>query len=605
MSFSAPTPEEVLTLYNDTADDFNRLVSAFQEDDKYYELDFLANLGLPKEYENDGVVLPTARDIIDTFADYVDITNAKVSVARRKDTDKGFEESEQLRRFGAGLIYMTNVQSIVSPWRVAAKHYPLYGVAWFKTVFNGDLWPDKPSKKKGESQKAYAERLSEWEDSCEGQLPIVIQAINPQNIIFDTNTMGNDWVIECSEKKITDVLRKYKTWNNPRGLSVTPTQKVDYVDYWDKDYRCVLIDGVPVLKTKSGLAKHGYGFVPYLAIDAGLGNVTSDGDLSKRFVGINRYIKNVLISQSRDYSIRDILIKNGGFPAGVLEGPNAGLVGKLDLSYGTYTPLPEGVTLKTIEPILAPDEITAHYYASTEIIDGHAIPRSLRGQSESGVRSGSDRRQILAAAQYRLRYSEMAFKHRTAQVLNNCARLLKIIPGNVRVWSRTPADEFDDVIDKNKIHEPVNFHVDFSPVSEEDEYRRHDDYERMIQSGLVTREWARKQMPNVSVKDLERQELRERIRNSPAFAQFTDEMVGVMLRAAGASVMAAEGLPPGPPSPAGAPAAPPAGMVPPNRAVPNFGSAAALQQGMKQNRSQVPMNPTQGQFGGGARGYQR
>ncbi|MBM3302968.1 MAG: hypothetical protein FJY85_23855, partial [Deltaproteobacteria bacterium] len=65
MSFSAPTPEEVLTLYNDTADDFNRLVSAFQEDDKYYELDFLANLGLPKEYENDGVVLPTARDIID------------------------------------------------------------------------------------------------------------------------------------------------------------------------------------------------------------------------------------------------------------------------------------------------------------------------------------------------------------------------------------------------------------------------------------------------------------------------------------------------------------------------------------------------------------
>lgn len=593
-----PTVEYVRSLFERRQYDYGALYSAFELDDQLYELDFQSELGLPDEFKYQGVVLPTARDNVDTFSDYVNIDNARVSVSRRKDSDVEKLSAEQLRKFGQGLIYMTNVQSAISPWRVASKHYPLYGVAWFKTVYNADLWPDKPRQRDGESDEAYAERTGEWLGACAGVLPISVSAVNPQCIMFDKATLGQTWVIEFHQKPVKEIVRRYKRWEPSRAYNDDST--VWMADYWDKDYRCVLVDGQPVLNTKSGVAKHGYGFVPYVCLDAGLGNVTDDDDLAQRFVGINRYIRGVLISQSRDYSIQDIIIAKGGFPSGFLEGENAQAVQNVSVGYGEVNRLPPGVTYKEVKNAMAPSEVTQHFYTTTEIIDGHAIPRSLRGQSETNVRSGSDRRQLMGAAQYRLRYSEMAFKNRTALVLNNCARLLKKLPGNVTVFSHTPSDEFHDLIDKDKIREPISYHVEFSPVSEEDEYRRHDDFERMINVGLVTPEWARKQMPNVSEKDIEKQQLRQKILNSPAMVNAIDQLVSAKLGAAVNQIMAKEGLAPAPP-PGGQPPSQ-GGMVTQNRQAAPPGSAQQMQNQLAQNRSRVPMNPTQGRspFAGGS-----
>jgi hypothetical protein len=603
----APTVEEVKDLYAANLTGFGSLYAAFDEDETYYELAFAGDLNLPTEYKDLAVVLPTARDTIDTFADYIGIDNARVRVNRRKDNKTDNANAEELRKFGQGMINMTNVLAALSPWRVAAKHYPMHGVSWMKDVINADLWPDKPTQKKGESGEACAERIAEWENVCEGTLPISITAVNPRCIMFDTGTMGQTWVIEHYKKPVEDVIRHWKKWKPQKGYD--GGEEVLVIDYWDKDYRCVIVDGIAVLNTKSGVAKHGYGFVPYVCFDAGLGNVTSDNDLSQRFVGLNRYIKDVLKSQSRDYSLQDIVISKNGMPAIVLSGDNAALVQKFDLGFGEVNKLPEGVKFEQVQPMMPPSEITQHFYTTTEIIDGHAIPRSLRGQSETNVRSGSDRRQLMAAAQYRLKYSEMAFKNRTSLVLNNCARLLKKLPGNVTVWAHTAADEFYDTIDKNKIKEPINFHVTFEPISEEEEYRKHDDYERMIQAGIVTRTWARKQMGNVSVADMEKQELKERIRNSPAIQQGVEQLLTVMVNQAIQGRMAAEGLPGPtvPPSagqpPTGSPTPPQGGMVTPNRPVAPFGSGGAIQNQMAQNRSPNPMSATQGR-GVGAGGSQ-
>jgi hypothetical protein len=616
MSDNTPTPSEILSLADDQEYVFSGLHEKFREDETYYELDFKAKLGLPDEYADHGVVLPTARSNVDTFADYIDITNARVTVSRRDETKAGRESADQLQKFGMGMIYMTNVQGIVSPWRVASKHYPLYGLAVFKTVFSADRWPDKPEKKKRESDEAYADRLSKWMNEREGAMPILIQAVNPLVLYFDTATMGEAWVIERYEKPVSDVLWSYKGWSNPKDKK--GKDKVDYINYCDRDYRCVLLDGEPVLKVKGGVAEHGYGFTYYTLIDAGLGNVDSSGDLSKRFAGINRHLHDILISQSRDYSIVDIIVANNGMPPGVLEGDDAEKVGNLDLRFGIYTPLPKGVTVKAIVPTMAPDQVTQHYSISGDIIDGFAIPRSLRGQSESGVRSGADRRQILAAAQYRLRYSEMAFKHRTAEVLNKCARILKnVVPGDIRVFSHTPADEFEDVIEKDKIREPINYHVEFAPVSEEDEYRRHDDIERLKQTGIATTEWARRQISTMNAKDLHRQELKDMARQSPAYQNMVSMYLDTKARQAMAARLGAEALVSGSPSPVmgASPSSqqPPqggqmAGMASPTRQVPPLGSAEAMQAKMKGMRSQTPMKPMQGRApnaGGSQNSWQR
>ena len=604
------TPEEVLELYDDNLPDFNTLYQAFQSDDKYYELDFKFELDLPEEQKNKGIVLPTARSNVDSFGYYIDIANARVSVSRKGLKKEDEEMAESLRKFGAGLIFMTNVEGIISPWRVAAKHYPKYGVAWMKTVYDADLWPDKPST-----------GVDEWLDACKGQLPISITTVNPQCIMFDTATMGRTWVMEIHTKKVKDIIRRYPDWKGDKKKKYKPSDTVEHICYWDKKYRCDLMGGEPVLKAKSGVVPHNYGFVPFVGIDAGLGDVTADNDLSKRFVGINRYLHDLLKSESRDYSITDIIAAQNAWPWGYLKGKNTASVGKLDTTFGTYTPLPDDVEIVDMVPKMPPSELTQHFLTSRNLITENTISPSLKGQSQEGVRSGADRRQIMSAGQYFLRPAGEAFKYRTSQVLNNCARLLKILPGDVRVYSHTPADEFEDIIDRTKIKEPINYHVEFGPTSEEDDYRRHDDDIRSLHEGILTKNVARKRRPDLNVKDLERDELRQAIKASPAFQMFIDETLKMKFNAILAAQQAKEGppvapVPPGaPPSggpPSPGPQLPPQGMNPQtpgmasaSRQVPPLGSAAAIQARLQQQRSQVPMTATQGQFGGTARGPNR
>jgi hypothetical protein len=219
----------------------------------------------------------------------------------------------------------------------------------------------------------------------------------------------------------------------------------------------------------------------------------------------------------------------------------------------------------------------------------------LRGLSETGVRSGADRRLVISEALARYRYSEDAFKYRTAKVLTNCARLLKnVIPGDVRVWARTPSDEFDVVVKKSKMKEPFNCHVEFAPISEEDEYRRHDDIERLVSSGIITKPEARRQISNLDPVMLAKEEKKEIFRQSPAYQEFvnqyiqskTQEMMGGMTQ----NPMPMTAMP----QQAGR------RLVPPIRQVAQPGSAEALQNQLKGMRSQTSMTQ-QGQGGGGFR----
>lgn len=613
MTDSAPTPTEVLALFDSTEDVFQPLLNKFRTAETYYDLEFRHKLGLPEEYKDQGVVLPTARDTVDGFADFIDIGNAKVTITRRDETVKGKESAAQLKKFGSGFIYMTNVQGIVSPWRILAKHYPLYGVAIAKTVYSADLWADKPERKKRESEEAYGARVSKWMNEQEGVLPIIMLAVHPMSFRCDVtnNTqMGTQWCGERYSKRLCDIKRKYKGWTNPKGKKESdPKAEVDFIDYWDRDYRCVLVDGEPVLKGDGGVVPHKYGFIPYTIIDAGLGNVDSTGSLAKRFVGINAPVEDVLISQSRDYSMQDIVVMKNGMPGGWLEGENAGMVSAIGTKFGEWTPLPQGVKPIPSVPIMTPDQVIQHFAISGEVLDGHGIPRVMRGQATEGIRSGADRRLAAELAGYRLRYPSEAFKNRTADILNKAARILKnVVQGNVRVFSYTPADEFEDVIDKDKIEEPINYKVTFSPTSEEEEYRKHDDIIRLKQGGVATTEWSREQIPTMNAKDMRKQELKEQLRAMPFYQNGLNMYGETKMREELTKRIGAEALLAGNPPPATAPSSPMGGqppggpqmgqqmggMVPPVTNRPPLNSAQAIQNRLQGMRSQTPMSATQG-----------
>ena len=602
-----PSIEEIKEQVEKCDKIYGPLWGAYKEDNTFYELNFKDRLNLPREYQADGIVLPTARDVVDVAVNHTDITNARVFVNKKGTSDIAASSANMLRKLGLGILHMINVEAQIAPGHVGAKHFWLHGLAVFKTFWDADRWIDKPLQKEGESDEDYAIRLDEWRAISHLSLPIIIQAINPANIMPDPYYGGQLYVIERHKKLLFDAKRIWPHWDNPNNRGID--EEVEYISYWDKDYRCDLVDGEPVLKIKGGVVNHRYGFIPYTLIESGLGNLDENDAPEKRYVGILRYIKDLLISESLNYSLCNILMKWETMKGGYTTGADAATMPDVKQVYGEYWNVGDkDVVFHDWERKLAPEASYAHLALTHEYIAAHAAPRSARGLSEVGVRSGADRRLIMAAASAIYQYATPAFAAGWSNILNKCARLVKnVIPGDFEIWSMTPTDEFDvSIIKKSQLREPFNYYIEFAPISEEDEYTRQDNLRRSIQAGLLTPKEAWKQLSNVDPERMEIEVQKEKIRNSPNYMAVLDQSAAGKLAEAISKRQGAESL-----SEGGMPQAPPGqtppgeqemigGMVPPipERARP--GSAEEMQLRLKQLRSQTPMFPGQGRGGGGA-----
>jgi len=606
-----PSVEEILTLYDDTKLKYEEsgIWTAWEEDETFYELDFANRLLLPKEFQSEAVVLPTARDLIDTCVDHTDISNVRVWAGKRGESAKSEEEMNLLRKFGLGVLYRNNVEASISPIRVGAKHYWAHGLTVFKTIWDADRYIDRPDRKKSESEGVYAERIDKWRAEQQDSIPIVIQAVNPHNILLDPYYDGGMFVFEVREELCFDVKQKFPKWTNPKTKEVTG--KIEHISFWTKDWRCELYDREPVLKLGGGVVNHSYGFIPYVAIDTGLGNVSADNDMKKRYVGVLRYVRDIILSESRDYSIGDIILKKNAWPWGFLKGVGGQAVQEISQKFGEFQWLGDDVEIVEMQPKLPPDALMDWLSVASSYLAAHAAPASIRGMGEQGVRSGADRRLLIAEASTRYHYSNEAFRHGIAKVLSNCARIMKnVVPGDINVWAKTPTDEFDIEIKKDKMKEPFTFYVEFSPISEEDEYRRHDDLERLITSGIVTKPWARKQMSHVDPQAMELEEQVELMKADPMVQQIISQYMSGKLMEAITKRATAEAIDnPPPPMPmmgtqqgAGQQQRqePGRSLVPPIPNVQPLGSAGNIQNELAAQRRPQPINQ-QGRTGGGNR----
>ncbi len=400
--------------------------------EKFYELGFAESLGIPKEFKDDAVVLPTGRDAVDTYVDHIDLDNARITVNKKGIADVNVKEAEMMRKFYTGLLYRTMTESSISQLRVGGKHYGLYGCSVIKDVWDADRWPDKPIQKDNESEDHYAGRIEDWrgETLQSMTLPLVIQAINPYHILGDPSAFGQQFIIEKYDRLVGDVVVQWPDWkgSGDKGIS----DKVSYISFWSKKWRSEIIDGVPVLKGE--VIPHDYGFIPYVAIDSGLGNVSIDNNPKMRWVGILDYIRDVLISQSRAYSISESVLKGGAWPWGYLKGPNARSVKKISRKYGSYEALPDGVEIVNMPPDVPPEALWRHLDFNSDTIAAHAAPRGLRGMAEAGVRSAAQQRLLNVEGTSIYRYADEAWRYGIAKVLTNCAYIYKhIVPGDLRV----------------------------------------------------------------------------------------------------------------------------------------------------------------------------
>ena len=479
--------------------EFMKLHGALREDEAYFERDFADKLKLPKQFKDEATILPSARDIVLAAVDHTDIYNARVFVPQhpsfKGDSNAAKEYSEMLRKMWLGIISMTNTHADLSPWRTAATHFWELGLTIVNTLYDPHMWPDKPSRDKYNSEGEYNDAIDLWRSESHENLPIVIRPVNPINVLFDPSPGRPAVVMEKYNRMCIDIKQRWPDWGNP--LSRKDFDDVEWISYWDGKYYSYLADDEPVLKTD--VTAHGYGFCPYRLAFTGMGTVSSDNALSKKAVGLIRHLRDVLVSESRAYSIQDIVMKRAGWPVMFAEGDHAAELQNTSLDYGVMNKMPPGVTIKQLQLAVPPAELMMHYGMASQIIHQHAAPPSVMGlPTEKGM--GFHRERILmqeAARKYS--YGREAFRHLAEGVLIDAARIIKnVVPDDVRVWAQTPNDEFDIVVKKDQLKEPFVLSLEFSPVDELDEFQRHENLRANVQAGLMSPETAReKGLPNI------------------------------------------------------------------------------------------------------------
>ncbi len=536
-----PTKEEILAQFEFCKKYYSKLRTCYDKDEEFYNLKFKGRLNIPGEFARDRVVLPTARDVVDTGINHTNIFNARVFTNKKGTSEIGKKSAEMLRKLGLGIIHGINVESRIAPAHVGAKHYWKHGLAVFKTIWDADRWVDKPEKKG--SDEDYAKVLDEWRASQHLSLPIVIKAINPYHIMPDPYTGGDYYVIEWYKRKLYDVKRIWPHFEDKEGRE--PDDMIETFSFWTDKYRAEFvitstgdesIAGEAMLRLPGGVVAHKYGFNPYTLIESGLGDEDTENKPENRYVGLLRYMNDLLVSESMNFSLNNILMARETMKGGYITGADAESLGEIKQEYGKYWPVgTKDVEFHDWESKIPPEASSRQLATTHEYISGHAAPRSARGLSETGVRSGADRRLIIAEASAIYQYATPAFQNGWAQILSKCAMLVKnVIPGDFEIWTRTPTDEFDILVKKDLIKEPFNYYVEFAPISEEDEYRRQDSLLKMWNGGqgITTLDWTWNQMSNVDPDRMGRQQEKERLRAMPSYNQIKDQTMAMLYQQA-------------------------------------------------------------------------
>ncbi len=472
------TEKDLVELKNDMVTYFSKLHAEMVIDEKYHDLDFTDQLSLPSKFASQGVILPTAREVVETAVDHIAPNNRRVEVPRRAGNQAAAKQAKLLRRFYAALLFYLEQGAPVSPFREILKHLTVWGISVAKFSYDERKWMDKP---------APGMDLEEWRNFQATNMPFNLQILHPSEVLFDPWHDPSEWVLQVSKKYVGDLISTYPDWGNPRNHK--RIAKVDVIEFWSTSHRAVLINKNE-WGLKGGVVENKATIHPYIIGSSGLGIDGSEHTPDKRFVGILRYLRGILQSESRNYSIADIVMKSGAWPVRVLVGDRASEVGPLNLEYGTLQPMPEGVTVENLSPELPPGMVMEHLSIANNIISAAAAPRVVRGGSNPGTRAGFQ--QQLAIGEARLRYAPLAeaSERMLTQICVKAGILMEtVVPGPISLGPGSTHEVFSNISGKDfKGHHALRIKVNV--LAPEDEIRKQQGVIQLVAAGLMSPEMA-------------------------------------------------------------------------------------------------------------------
>ena len=458
---NAPSLQQLLDLKaNAEQRQFDHFKQQCEQEDIFYEGTFHVSTA------EGGVQIKTPKGhaLIEDATNHVDVSNINIIVPPRGA--RGQANAEILTKFYIGAWNRARQEQPVL--KMAVKHAFRYGLGVMKIMFDPDLWPrgDVPE----EDDPKYVDAIKELFETRDVSFPYQVRTVNPKNIIWDTSTTDRKrWGIEKYMMPVEQVVALYgKEWEK---TAANLNGEIEFWEYWDEEWVAYIADDRWAMRPR----RHGYGRIPYVFADAGLGKDLISTNPSERYRGLLYYIHELLIEHARLLSQWDTLIRYNAWPTLDFVGPEE-IVRRVTNQYsiepGSKNWIDESVRREAFQPPQTPAEVQVMIDRIEAMIEEDTVPRVVRGM-DAGATSGFDT--SVRAGMARLKFGSIAdgisMMIQSANELY--ARILEnVIRHPIRVWAQTEVHQFDQRVKPDDIKGHYITIVRLEAASPEDQQNR-------------------------------------------------------------------------------------------------------------------------------------
>ncbi len=148
-----PTLDHILSLFQEYRRYYNPFHQQCMLEEDYYN----GNRNVPAPDGIDAVWPASAAGIVNVATDHVDVNNLSIDVP---SSPRNRDRAERLKKFYQGA--WMNIKKPVL--RTAVKQSFLYGIAFIKTMFSAERWPDAPAMNEFDDPAEYKQALMDFMD---------------------------------------------------------------------------------------------------------------------------------------------------------------------------------------------------------------------------------------------------------------------------------------------------------------------------------------------------------------------------------------------------------------------------------------------------------
>lgn len=460
-SMADVTEVDVLSALDELKNYYKRRNDEIRKDVELYNRDY--SLKVPA-----GIIevrTHSTKTICDRGADRVGSGRLQVHMEPRRPGRKEEQRVEKMEKAGAALFYLARKRAKYNPVRALGLHGFNRGAMVAKFQLDSEGWDDAPDRANFDSDLAFKKASKLWQYRQYERFPMMIDARPIEAIYPDTETDGDNFVIEHYHRKVGDIKKNYPQWSEHFGslLSGGYARKgkskikkyaddtiVEYVEVWTREWRGVIVEGAwcPIGDFPAGPIPNLYGRPPYF-IRYTFGDPT--GKPEEKCSSILRPIRDEAQMESRMMTVVQAVAETGAYGATVINSKDDAAKATIQFGPGAVieSDMPDGQRpTPLVQANRLGDALQALQVAQGAVSEG-AVPSEARGAAapgRGGTPSGVAAALLTGQASMVIAPVKDAMEDLISDMLPFIFYVLDVVwDGKLKLYGQVGSDQFVDI----------------------------------------------------------------------------------------------------------------------------------------------------------------